>query len=183
MDSVYDAQTSWFHLFKAMFDSGDVAKMSPPTFTVYCCIKSHLDFHTGVSFPSVETIAEKTGISSRQVLRCLKTLEEMGYLTRRKEWRKNVYTLREKVQFTDKDGRPAAVATFDYLPSLVKEAQAELNNVRITGDMDGTKVIHIEKLVIEHINIVQGDQTVVNIDTIKDPQLRKRMERLITSKK
>jgi len=37
--------------------------------------------------------------------------------------------------------------------------------------------------VIEHINIVQGDQTIMNIDTIKDPQLRERVERLISRKK
>jgi len=34
----------------------------------------------------------------------------------------------EKWEIVGQDGRPAATATFDYLPGLVKEATAELKN-------------------------------------------------------
>jgi DNA-binding transcriptional ArsR family regulator len=170
----YDANTQWVHVFKAMFESGDVARMSPEAFTVYCCIKSFVSWQEGISAPPVEIIAEKTGLSERHILRCLKVLEEMQYLTKRKEGRRNIYTLREKVQFIDKDGRPAAVATFDYLPALVKKARAELNNFKLTGD-EKVSIINIEKLVFEHVNIVQGDQILVGLDQVKDKGLREQL--------
>ena len=67
--------------------------MSPEAFTVYCCIKSFVSWDEGISAPPVEIIAEKTGLSERHILRCLKVLEEMQYLTKRKEGRRNIYTL------------------------------------------------------------------------------------------
>jgi DNA-binding transcriptional ArsR family regulator len=179
-----DGNTQWVHIFKAMFESGDVAQMSPEAFVVYCCIKIYVSWKEGISTPSVDIIAQRTGLSERHILRCLKKLEDMGYLTRCKQGRKNVYTLREKVRFTDKNGRPAAVATFDYLPSLIKQARAELDNFKLTGDDSKTSVVLIQKLIIENINIVQGDQIQgdkLNVDLggIKDPFLRKKMDELL----
>jgi DNA-binding transcriptional ArsR family regulator len=174
----FDGNTQWVHIFKAMFESGDVAEMTPEAFAVYTCIKIFVSWKEGVSTPPVEVIAKQTGLSERHILRCLKKLEGMGYLTRRKEGRRNIYTLREKVRFMDKEGRPAAVATFDYLPSLVKQARAELNNFKLTGDDSKATVVVIEKLVIENINIVQGDQIVVGLEQVKDERLRGRLQKL-----
>ena len=181
---LFQAQTTWFHIFKAMIDNGDVAKLGPYAVTVYLVIKSYTNFSTGRAFPSVETIAEKSGISAPQVKRCLVILENTGYITREKKGRSNVYTLREKVEFTDKDGRPAAVATWDYLPSTIEAARAELRNFQMTGQNDG-KIVNIERAIF---NIQIGNnsrQTNFNmdLDKITDPELRQILADIINTHK
>ena len=181
---LFQAQTTWFHIFKAMIDNGNVAKLGPYAVTVYLVIKSYTNFSTGRAFPSVETIAEKSGISAPQVKRCLVILENTGYITREKKGRSNVYTLREKVEFTDKDGRPAAVATWDYLPSTIEAARAELRNFQMTGQNDG-KIVNIERAIF---NIQIGNnsrQTNFNmdLDKITDPELRQILADIINTHK
>lgn len=145
-----EAQTAWFHVFKSMVDSGDVAKLGPYATTVYMVIKAYTNWKTGKSWPGLDLIVEKTGISKAQVKRSLVKLEELGYIIKEKVGRSNKYTLREKVPvFSDKDDkRPVAEATWDYLPSTVKAAVAELQNFVVTGKDDALTVIHIEHLVM-----------------------------------
>jgi len=149
---LFEAQTQWFHVFKSMIDNGDLAKMSGSAVKVYMVIKAHTNFSTGRSFPAIETVAEKAGLSVAQVKRELKTLEEFGYINKGKTGRNNVYTLREKVNIEDSQGRPTAVATWDYLPSSVQQAVADLKNVLVTGDLAGAKIVHIERLNVQVIN-------------------------------
>ena len=78
-------------------------------------------------------MAEKAGLSLSQVQRCLKQLEKHGYISKEKKGRSNVYTLREKIQIEDGTGRPAAVATWDYLPSSVQQAGEAATGLRPRG--------------------------------------------------
>lgn len=158
---LFKAETSWFHVFKDMIDNGDMARLDGSTIKVYLVIKSYTNFATGIAFPSIELIAEKAGLSERQVMRCFTELENAGYITKEKLGRHNVYTLREKVSITDSDGRPQAVATWDYIPHGVKDAMAEIKHALITGEMLGGRIIHIEHLVL---NVSTGDSTQVNIN-------------------
>lgn len=161
---LFQAQTTWFHVFKDMIDSGDMAKLDGSAIKVYLVIKSYSNFSTGRAFPAIEKIAEKAGLSKIQVMRCLKSLEESEYITKKKVGRHNDYTLREKVSITDSDGKPHSVATWDYIPNTVKDAMAELKRAVLTGDMVGGKVIHIESLVL-NVNIQNGDNaTQLNIN-------------------
>lgn len=157
----FEAETTWFHIFKAMIESGDLARMDGSTIKVYLVIKAHTNFATGRAFPAIETIAAKAGISEPQVKRCLKALESQGYIAKERQGRSNVYTLREKVQITDGKGRPTAVATWDYLPASVKEAVADLKNVLVSGDFGGAKVVHIERLQV-NVNHVADGGVVIN---------------------
>lgn len=143
---LFKADTSWFHVFRHMIESGDCAKMGPFATTVYMVIKAHTNFSTGRAFPSLETIVEKSGVSLAQVKRSLATLEQFDYLSKEKVGRNNVYRLREKVEILDQEGRPAAVATWDYLPNAIQEAQAQLRNFLMSGEMPDGKVIYIERL-------------------------------------
>ena len=147
---LFQAETTWFHVFKDMIDSGDMAKIDGSAIKCYLVIKSYTNFSTGRAFPALETIAEKAGLSESQVKRSITQLEEFGYIGKEKKGRHNVYTLREKVQITDEQGRPAAVATWDYLPSSVSHAMADLKNVLMTGELGGAKIVHIERM---HINV------------------------------
>lgn len=82
---LFNAETTWFHIFRTMIANGDTAKMGPHAFTVYAVIKAHTNFSTGRAFPSIELISEKSGISVAQIKRELKTLEEMDYVTKEKK--------------------------------------------------------------------------------------------------
>ena len=121
----------------------------------------------GISFYQViETIAEKSGISTAQIKRELKALEGLGYISKEKKGRSNHYTLREKIEIKDESGRPSAVATWDYLPASVSEAVADLKNVIVTGDPKAAQVVHIERLTV---NVAQAGGVVLNINESNIP--------------
>lgn len=153
---MFKAETTWFHVFVSMIENGDVARMGPYAVTVYLVVKAFTNWKTGKAFPSIETIVEKSGISRAQVIRSLTQLVENGYLDKTKVGRKNNYTLREKITFKDQEGRPAACATWDYLPSTVEAARAELKRFMLSGEQDG-KILYIEKLNL-NVQINHGDQ-------------------------
>lgn len=180
---LFSAETTWFHVFKDMIDSGDVAKMGAHAVTAYLVIKSYTNFSTGRAFPALETIAEKSGMSERQVMRELKTLEENGYISKEKKGRHNLYTLREKVSIKDDDGRPQAVATWDYIPNSVRDAVADLKHVMVTGDLGGAKIVNIENLTV-NMNILNGDNsTQVNFNQEAFNKLPKEMQESLMAMK
>ena len=168
------AETTWFHIFRHMIASGDMAKMGALSFAVYAAVKAYCNWSTGMSFPKIELICEKTGLSKSQVIRSLKILEGMGYLTVERKGRQNLYTLREKITIEDGDGRPAAEAGWDYLPSTVEAARAELKNFLMSGDAAGAKIVNIEHLTINVNvqNIAQGDGHQYNVDPDKYPNVK-----------
>jgi hypothetical protein len=179
---LFTAVTTWFHVLNDMIDGGDMAKLDGSAVKVYLVVKSHTNFSTGRSFPSLELIQEKAGLSKSQAIRSLASLEEFGYITKEKSGRHNVYTLREKVSIRDEEGRPQAVATWDYIPHRVKEAIAELKHATVSGELMGGKIIHIETLNL-NVNIFNGEnanQTVNNLltgDLDKlPPDMRKSLE-------
>jgi AraC-like DNA-binding protein len=157
---LFKAETTWFHLFKAMIDSGDLAKLSGSALKVYLVVKSYTNFSTGDAFPSMETIAKKAGVTPRQVLRALKELQGLAYISQEKIGRSNRYRLREKIEIQDEHGRPSAVASWDYLPSTVQHAVADLKNVMVTGDIGGARIVHIANLTV---NIANQGGVVVNL--------------------
>lgn len=160
---LFNAETTWFHVFKDMIDNGDMALLEGSAIKVYLVVKSFTNFSTGRAFPAIDLIAEKAGLSNVQVIRCLKSLEEAGYITKSKAGRNNVYTLREKVSIRDSEGRPQAVATWDYIPNGVRDAVADLKHVMVTGDLAGARVVNIEHLTV---NVMTGDNaTQININT------------------
>lgn len=172
-----EAQSTWFHIFKSMLDGGDVAKMGPHATTVYLAIKAYTNWSTGKAWPGIDLIIEKTGISRAQVMRSLSTLTSMGYIVKEKSGRNNVYRLREKVAIYEKndgDLRPVAEASWDYLPSTVKDAVAELKKFTFEGKQDGLTIINIENFTfnmqqnIECQNVKQNNEgSQVGLDRVK----------------
>jgi len=145
---MFQAQTTWFHVFKAMIDNGDVANMGPTATTVYLVIKAYSNMTAGVSFPSLDTISKGCGKNKRTVQRAIETLEEFGYIEKLENvgGRHNVYKLREQIPITFKrGGQQHAIASFDYIPTAVGEATAELKNYLVTGE-EGQSIIKINRL-------------------------------------
>jgi DNA-binding transcriptional regulator YhcF (GntR family) len=178
--------TSWFATFRNMFLSGTVAKIGTTAYGVYSCIKAHADFNDGLSIPSQKDIAEQTGHSERQVQLSLKVLEREGLIVKSKEWKRNVYRLKEKIVLDDQN----TVITWDHLPAVLKKARQELHNYLQTGDAKDAKIIHIEKLELT-INLVQGDLvqgdqvkvTLADLERISDLNLREKMRNLLSHAK
>ena len=77
------AQTQWFHVFRAMIDQGDVARIGPHAFTVYAVIKAHANFDHGLSKPGIQRISEQSGVSQAQVKRALGVLEKAGFIAKK----------------------------------------------------------------------------------------------------
>jgi DNA-binding transcriptional MocR family regulator len=141
-----------------MIDSGDVARLGPHAFTIYAVIKAYTNFNNGRSFPSIQLISQKSGISERQVVREIKRLEGCGYISKSRQGRFNIYTLREKVSVTDANGTPQAVASWDYLPTTIQQTVADLKNMLVTGDLGTSKVVNIQKLQVNiQINHAGGN--------------------------
>jgi biotin operon repressor len=185
------ADMRWFHVFRTMFEAGEVARMGCSTFTVYAAIKAYTNLQTGNAFPGVETIAEKCGLSRMQVWRALQVLQEKGYVTKTKRGRHNVYQLREKVSITNGEGHAIAHASWDYIPSLVQAAVADIRQVLLSEELTGAKIVHIEHLHVQiNVNEVQPGGIANNIannvqvtmadalQTVKDPALREQLARM-----
>lgn len=168
------ADMSFFSVFRELIDNGTLAEVGVYSWAVYTVIKSYSGYNTGESFPSVQTIAAKSGISEIQVKRSLKQLEEKGLLTKRKEGRHNVYSLNETLTISDQNHQAVATASFSYVPSKIKDSLAELRDVLLAGDLQGTKTIHIEHLQLNIINnTANGQSTIINNPTqeaSKDPR-------------
>lgn len=160
--STLEAETHWFHMFVTMIRGGDVAKLGPYATTIYLVIKAYANYKTGESYPGVELIANKSGISTAQVKRELKTLVKYGYIRKTRCGRSNHYQLREKIQIKGEGGQPAAIASWDYLPCSLQQTIAELKNVLVTGDPAGVRIIQIEHLQV-NVNHLHDNATNFNV--------------------
>lgn len=77
----------------------------------------------------------------------------------------NVYVVREKLGILDGEGRPAATASWDYQQQGVKDAVADLKNVLVTGEFEGAKIVHIERLQV-NITHLHDQATNLNVQQI-----------------
>lgn len=153
--------THWFHMFASIVDNNELAKMGTQAFAVYCVVKRHAGFNNGDSFPSIETIAERTGLSARQVMRELDTLIGLNYIGKQKIGRRNLYEITEKIAITTETG-DQGVATFKYAPALAQECVRELKSLIASGEKTGKHVkISIENITV-NVQIVNDHSVQIN---------------------
>jgi len=65
------------------------------------------------------------------------------------------------VSLKDAEGRPQAVATWDYIPNSVRDAVADLRNVMVTGDLGGAKIVTIQNLTVNVVNVSDNATNVI----------------------
>lgn len=111
-------------------------------------------------------------------MRELKTLEKFGYIGKTRVGRRNEYRLREKICIQDDEGRVAAIATWDYLPSTVKAATAEVKNALVSGNFSGSRMVHIEKL---QVNLTHASGNAVVLNAQDFACLPEELQNLLTS--
>jgi len=158
---VLEADTQWFHVFRSMIDSGELARLSGSALKVYLVIKSYANYRSGEAFPAESTVAEKSGLSLAQVKRAIKELQQLAYLSISKRGRKNHYSLKEKVMVRDATGDSAATVTWDYIPGEVANAVDELKTYVSSGQADSAQLINIQNLQV-NINQVSPGGVVIN---------------------
>jgi len=149
---LFKTDIGWFHIFKELIRNGTWARLSTAATKLYPVIKAYANHKSGEAFPSIETLKEFSGMAGASVIKALKELEAEGLLAKSgAAGRHNNYSLIEKFEVTDSEGRPAASVTFDYMPALVGDAVAELKNFMARGMTmpDGkTQFIKIENLTL-----------------------------------
>lgn len=176
------ANAYWFHIFNSMIESGDFARLHGSTIKVYLVIKKHVNYYTGLSLPAHETIAKECGISVPQVKRAIGELERFGYIGKTKRGRKNFYTLREKIPINfSESGKPAAIASWDYMPSTTQQTVRELHDIVIQGCFDKRNSVHIDRIQVNINNISKGGVAINMQETLSkiEPGLRQKLEAML----
>jgi hypothetical protein len=155
-----NAETTFFHVFRSMFGTGDVKKMGVNAYAIYGALKYHADFKTGEAYPGIPVLMGLTGVGRKGTMDALEVLVAMGYCTKTRRGRAgNEYLLREKIAIEDAEGAIVAQGSFDYMPLGIKRAVHDLKHVLLTGDLNGAKIINIERLTI---NVLSDNAYQVN---------------------
>lgn len=172
----------WFHCFRGLIDSGQLARMSGSACKIYFVIKSYTNYKTGLAEPAILTIATKSGLSLSQVKRGLTSLGKSGLLRKSRAGRHNVYQIVEHFPLVGSQGTPIAMAKWEYVPAHVSTITEELKHCVETQSMNDSVLIRIDKL---QVQVIQRGTQGVQIGDIDlgsmSADLRKSLERLLTS--
>lgn len=170
----------WFHVFKSMVDN-DLRTLGPLAFAVYCVIKSHCRLESGLAEPGIETIAKKAGISARQVIRELKTLQDHGYVKKIRVRKHNGYHLQERFSVFNPQGEKVGEVECEYRPRKIQELVTELKEMLRTQQFPGVS-IHIEKVQViqcqNNINIQVGGREALQQLSQSNPTLHRALNSL-----
>ncbi|MBF0116760.1 MAG: helix-turn-helix domain-containing protein, partial [Magnetococcales bacterium] len=179
---LFQTDVSWFHWFKEMIRTKTWANMSAPAKALYPVMKAFTNYQDGRSFPSYDTLMIYSGLSRASIMKALAELEQLGYVRKEqgKGRRSSVYCLVEKFNIKSEDGCQVASASFDYLPSRIQEAVAELRNFIAKGMVSESRTlqyVHIDHLTL---NMPGRDliKNQINVDTDKRRLLRGLHDRL-----
>lgn len=155
----------------SLITSGQLADLQPLAFSVLCVIRAYVPIDGISSFPSVELIAEKTGVSRSSVYKAIDALIRLGWIEKTKSGRKNVYRVQEKyvLKSTEPLDRPDEVALTPYGALQSKQHEPDIDVYAKTGRLPEGSIVQIEKINI-NLTIVQdgGTANVLNADASAD---------------
>jgi hypothetical protein len=85
----------WFSIDNAFLREGWGALVGPHAVAIYVALALHADLETRVCWPSYQTLADLTGMSRCQAIRCVRLLERHRFIrvTRRRKCGTNLVTL------------------------------------------------------------------------------------------
>ena len=127
--------TSFTTQQRDLFESGLVAQIGVNAYAVWCAIKSHSDYQTGVSWPSVRRMMELTGLASATVQKALATLEAAKLLRSEVRSKRRYYVARERMDVRLGE-RIICTIVVDYVPSKMRQTLARVQNALKTGEQD-----------------------------------------------
>jgi hypothetical protein len=102
----------------------NIARIGVYGYAVYCAIKRHLNQKTGDCFPSYATIARKLGIDRGTVIRYVKKLKELGYISPQLRFKEDGSPTSNQFNFDKGNGtkQPPVVAP-DNHPGCTKQPE------------------------------------------------------------
>ena len=150
-------ETGWFHVFRSLVESGALASMDGSTIKVYLVIKTHTNRESGIAGPlGQDVIAKKAGVHPSSVKRAIAQLEALGFLSKSRRGKACEYRFQEKWRLHDEDGAHAGMASWTYVPALVKTISNDLRAGRVPPS------VQIERLQV-NINQVEAGGVVINV--------------------
>lgn len=178
----FKPETGWFHVFRSLVESGALAAMDGSTIKVYLVIKTHTNVESGIAGPlGQDVIAKKAGVHPSSVKRSIAQLEALGYLSKSRRGKACEYRFKEKWRLHDEDGAHAGMASWTYVPALVKAISNDLRAGRVPP------TVQIERLQL-NINQVGAGGVVINTQDGRDvqqallkmaPDIRRKMEAIL----
>lgn len=133
-EDLFAPNFSWFHFFRTIIQNDTWAKMSLAAGKLYPVVKSYCNSENGAAFPSLDTLAAKSGLSLPSVTKALNELAGLDLITAKKAAGKaTVYSLKETFDIHHPVSGKHGTASFDYIPSIVQDAVKELKALVSTG--------------------------------------------------
>lgn len=150
---LFQAETQWFPVLRALIQSGVMAKIGPFGIAAYISLKGSASLHNGQTAVSAATIAAQTGMSEKTAREALKRLQAQGLVTTCwQPGRNKVFQLVERLPITDARGERVGEAAWNFsslhwkkqLEGIVDAAARELaKNVPGLEDQKSTTTINI----------------------------------------
>lgn len=178
----FKPETGWFHVFRSLVESGALASMEGSTIKVYLVIKTHTNVESGIAGPLGHgVIARKSGVHPSSVKRAIAQLEGLGYLSKSRRGKAYEYRFQEKWRLQGEDGAQSGVASWTYVPMLVKTIADDLRAGKVPPS------VQIEKLQL-NINQVEAGGVVINMQDARDvhqalqkmsPEMRTKMAAIL----
>lgn len=128
-----------------LFESGLVAEIGGNAFVVWCAIKSHSDFNSGVCWPSIRRLASLTGLASVTVQRALSKLEASRLLRSTVKGQRRYYVARERLEVKLGE-RTLCTVVIDYVPKKLRQRLERIQASLQTGETDPTAFADAEIL-------------------------------------
>ena len=119
---------------------------------VYANLKRHYNKITKDSFPSLDTLAKKVGVTKPTVIKSLKRLEAAGYINIIKSKNNNKYTFSEK--------KNIEIFSFDFLDDPNLSLQTKALIISMQPHMFKNKQLGIGKITYSELDIAR----MLNID-------------------
>lgn len=138
-----ELDTSFQTTQRDLFESGLVAEIGPNAFAVWCAIKAHADYNSGVSWPSVRRLMELTGLASGTVQRALTQLEGVRMLRRWRKASRVLYVARERLDVR-LGARVLCTVVVDYVPFRMRGKLDRIRRALKTGEIDSEAFADVE---------------------------------------
>ena len=161
-----------------MFESGLAAEIGANCFIVWIAIKTHADFNTGTSWPSIRRLGEITGLSVNTVQKAIGGLEAANLLKVLKtgnQRQSTRYLARERLDVR-LGNRLLCRIVMDYIPARIRENMHAIQETLKSGERNPDAFAQVE--------IIPGDGFTWNAQTgtlqsqisIKDIPAREKSE-------
>jgi hypothetical protein len=137
-----NANTTYLTTQRDLFDSGMVAKIGAPAFTIWNAIKAHADFNTGQAFPGLRKLAQICGMGKSSAQRAVESLEKnnlVRVILPAGSRRGQTYIARERIEV--KIGKVmVCTVVMDYVPAKLNKTISSIRSSLSDGRIDGSLV-------------------------------------------